>query len=86
LENLLESLAEGETHAHETSFIDRVRTINISNCCVSTTDFSVRPGSSKYNELIAAGRVATQEYLENYKLPMDRFAEVRARLGGFFDR
>lgn len=85
VQNLLESLAEGEAHAHETSFIDRVRTINISNCCVSTTDFSVKPGSSKYDELVAAGRIATEMYLQNYSLPMDRFSEIRARLGGFFD-
>lgn len=86
VQNLLESLIEGEAHAHETSFIDRVRTINISNCCVSTTDFSVKPGSSKYDELIAAGSAATEEYLDSYKLPMDRFTELRARLEGIFDR
>ena len=56
--NLVETLAISEDQTFEHNLIDRLRTINISDCCVDTTDFSVKPGEPKYDELVEAGESA----------------------------
>lgn len=86
VKNLVETLAITEDKTFEHSLIDRLRTINISNCCVDTTDFSVKPGTAKYDELLQAGRSATQEFLEDYRSPKDKVAVLRSKIGKFFGK
>jgi len=45
---------------------DRDRTIEISNCCVRTTDFSIAPGSPCYVDLFKSGVQATREWLAHH--------------------
>ena len=86
--NLVETLSITEDESFKHSLIDRLRTINISNCCVDTTDFSIKPGGDnpKYEELLEAGRTATHEFLDEYESPRDKFASFRKRFGDFFHR
>jgi hypothetical protein len=67
--------------------VDRWRSISLSDCCVSTTDFHVQPHESnpKYVEMIQGGELVTREYLENYRLPTDRFADVKDKLADLFE-
>jgi NTE family protein len=86
VKNLVETLSITEDKAFEHRLIDQLRTINISNCCVDTTDFSVKPGTAKYDELLQAGRSATQEYLEDYRSPKDKVADLRSKFGKFIGK
>ncbi|MCA9935666.1 MAG: patatin-like phospholipase family protein [Ardenticatenaceae bacterium] len=69
--NLFGAMVDQQDALFDTSQSDRWRTINISNCCVSLTDFSVRPGSDdpKYQKLVAAGEEAATHFLANYEAP-----------------
>ncbi len=69
--NMFEALFEAQEVAFENNQIDQQRTINISNCCVSTIDLGVRPvpGNLKYDELVLSGYEAAQRYLEKYQRP-----------------
>jgi hypothetical protein len=58
-----------------------MRSINISNCCVETTDFTIEPGNPKYDELIEAGRESTKTYLENYAEKRKGYKKLRKRVG-----
>ena len=49
--------------------LKKLRTININDCCVLATDFSITPYSEKYNELIESGKTAAQDYFEKHQLP-----------------
>ena len=86
--SLVETLSITEDESFKHSLIDQLRTINVSNCCVDTTDFSVKPGGDnpKYEELLEAGRSATREFLDGYESPRDKFASFRKRFGRFFQR
>jgi hypothetical protein len=53
---------------------------------VNTTDFSVKTSTAKYDELLQAGRSATQELLEDYRSPKDKVADLRSKFGKFFRR
>lgn len=86
VENLLETLTEAEVVAFESSVVDQLRTISISNCCVAATDFHVRPADAKYDELVDAGRTAARHYLANYRLPTAKFQKAKARLARFLAR
>ena len=69
--HLFEALFDAQGVAFENNPIDQQRTINISNCCVSTIDRDIRPypGHPKYDELVLSGYDAAQAYLENYYRP-----------------
>jgi NTE family protein len=86
--NLVETLSITEDVSFKHSIIDQLRTINISNCCVDTIDFSIKPGGDnpKYEELLEAGRSATRDFLDGYESPRDKFASFRKRFGRFFQR
>ncbi len=69
--NLFEATLEAQTVAHEQRVVDRQRTIDVSNCCVSAIDFSVQPtpDNETYRELVKAGETAVSHYLAQYAPP-----------------
>jgi NTE family protein len=86
-ENVIETMSKVQNVAVDMRAVDRWRSISLSDCCVSTTDFHVQPHESnpKYVEMIQGGELATREYLENYRLPTDRFADVKDKLADLFE-
>jgi NTE family protein len=86
VKNLVETLAITEDIAFKSTLIDQLRTIDISNCCVGTTDFSVKPSTEKYEELVAAGWSATNEFLVGYRSPKDRVSGIRGKFRDYFGR
>jgi len=44
---------------------------------VDTTDFNIKPGEPKYDELVEAGRNATQDFLKGDKPPKNMIADVK---------
>jgi NTE family protein len=81
-ERVVETMGEAQYEAVDMRTVDRWRSMRISNCCVSTTDFDLLPDESnpKYIEMVKSGEKAAREYLSNYRLPTDRFAEAKGRL------
>ncbi|MEZ4642529.1 MAG: patatin-like phospholipase family protein [Chloroflexota bacterium] len=69
--NLLEAMVDQQDAVYASNHSDHWRTINISNCCVSLTDFSIHPGADdpKYQKLVASGREAATAFLQNYEPP-----------------
>jgi NTE family protein len=69
--NLLETFMDAQTHAHTQQAVHRLRTIEVSNCCVSATDFHIRPTPTdeRYRKLVQAGETAVAHYLNNYVPP-----------------
>jgi NTE family protein len=65
--------------------VDRFRSIEISNCCVSPVDFSIKPDPSDptYCKMVETGRKAAEAYLENYRLPTKRFVNMAKRYTPF---
>ncbi len=65
--------------------IDRFRSIDISNCCVSPVDFHIKPDRSdaKYQEMVATGRAAAEDYLQRYRLPTKKFVNMKKRYTPF---
>ncbi len=88
LENLFDMYAKGQEIAIEESLVNQMRTINISNCCVATTDFDIQPSQSdqKYLELVHAGREAAIEYLSDYRMPVDRFYDIKSNIKELFSK
>jgi NTE family protein len=86
-ENVIETMSKVQHVAVDMRSVDRWRSISLSDCCVSTTDFHIRPdeSDSKYIEMVQTGEQAAREYLENYHLPTDRFAEVKEKLNDLFE-
>lgn len=80
IENVLETIAEAQDTMVKSSMVDQLRTIDVSNCGVSPIDMTIKPDlqDERYKELIAAGESSTRAYLEDYKLPTDRFYELKA--------
>lgn len=78
-ENVIETMSEAQQVAVDLRTVDRWRSMRIGNCCVSTTDFDIQPEESdpKYVEMVETGEQAARDYLENYRLPTDRFADVK---------
>ncbi|MFC2055459.1 patatin-like phospholipase family protein [Chloroflexota bacterium] len=85
IRNLLATVASTEDASFEHTLVDRVRTINVSNCCVDTTDFTIKPGTEKYDEMLEAGRTATREFLEKYRAGTGKIAELKAKFSEFID-
>lgn len=87
IQNTFEAMMEAQQAIYTSSPVDQLRSINISNCGVSTIDFHIAPGEHPlYEELVEAGRSAAQEYLRQYKLPTDRFFEVRLKFAEFLEQ
>ena len=86
-ENLIETMSEVQKVAVDLRQVDRWRSMSISNCCVSTTNFDLKPeeDNPKYQEMVKTGEQAAREYLENYRLPTDRFANVKGKLSELFE-
>ena len=66
IQNLLETMSFAQNQAFEDSLVDKLRTININDLCVSATDFHISPDSTnpKYTELVNEGYKAAQLYLK----------------------
>lgn len=81
VESVLETIIELQDTLVMQSAVDRMRTISISNCGVSTTDLQISPDleDPKYADLFASGQLATREYLNRYRLPTDRFFSIKAK-------
>lgn len=87
MSNLLEAMVESQDAVFESSQVDKWRTINISNCCVALTDFSVRPhpDNEKFQKLLAAGQQAAEEFLTDYRPPTpDQLAKLKRILGSLW--
>ncbi len=84
-ENLMETSGEMYNTTLNYRTADRLRTIDVSNCCVSPINFDIRANSddSKYREMVEQGEKVTHQYLENYRLPTDRFADIKEKLAEF---
>jgi NTE family protein len=87
IENLFETLVEIQEVSFENRLVDKLRTINVSNCGVKTTDFSITPDSKdpRYAELVKAGETATCEYLENYKRSTDKLFAINEKLASLLN-
>ena len=72
IEHLIESLYHAQKIAYEQNKVDQARSINISNRCVATTDFDIRPTTEddRYVQLVAEGEKTTHAYLQNYRGPI----------------
>jgi NTE family protein len=72
LQSSFDALMEAQAVAFELSLPAQARTINIDDCCVRTTDFSIRPApdDERYQQLVASGEAAAYQYLANYRAPM----------------
>ena len=72
LQSTIDVLTEAQAVAYELSKPAQRRTININDCCVRTTDFSIRPepGDAQYEQLVASGEAAAYDYLANYNPPL----------------
>lgn len=70
--NILEALIETQSATYNSSKTSQRRTINISDCCVRTTDWDIWavPDDERYLHLVKTGEQATREYLENYRPPL----------------
>lgn len=69
--HMFETLFDAQEIAFNNNRIDQQRTINISNCCVSTLDLTVRPvpGNAKYEEMFTTGHATAEAYLASYQRP-----------------
>ncbi len=69
--NLLECVSEAHELDLATRRSDRERSIDISDCCVLSTDIQVQPqpDNPTYQKLVAAGSEATRDYLLRYRDP-----------------
>ncbi len=88
-QHVVESLMEAQSVAFENSGTSQRRSINISNCCVRTTDFGIRPfhDNKTYQKLVAAGAEATEQFLRTYDPPIIRpfFRHLRDKMRNFID-
>lgn len=86
-ESIFETMSEVQVVAVDLRTVDRWRSIRISNCCVSATDFDLQPDKSnpKYVEMVQTGEKAARKYLADYRLPTDRFADAKGKLADLFE-
>jgi len=72
LQSTLDTLVESQAIAYGMSKSMQRRTINIDDCCIRTTDFSIHPlaGDAQYERLVASGEAAAYDYLANYVPPL----------------
>jgi NTE family protein len=88
MQNLVETLARAQDILFENTLVDQLRTINVDDKCVRVTDFHIHPSEDdpKYVELLESGRGAAQAYLEQYRLPTDRFYDLKTRFAEFLSQ
>jgi NTE family protein len=86
-ESVIEIMSEAQKVAVDMRSVDRWRSMSISNCCVATTDFNIKPDKSdpKYLEMTKTGEQAARDYLKDYRLPTDRFADVKGKLANILE-
>jgi hypothetical protein len=72
VQNLFEAMVETQAAVYQLSKSAQRRTIDISDCCVRSTDYDVRPfpNDKRYLKLVSAGKFAAVDFLENYKPPV----------------
>jgi len=92
LSNLFETGMESQITSHERHPMDRRRTIDVSNCCISATDFNVqpRPENETYQKLVQAGETAVRAFLDSYippdlLIPRPLSERVRGQIERFFN-
>ena len=90
--NLFETWMDAQAQAHNQQTLDQQRTIEVSNCCISATDFHIRPTpqDESYLKLVQAGETAVTHYLDTYtpSNPDDHtlFDHVRENMRGVFNK
>jgi NTE family protein len=69
--NLFETWMDAQAQTHNLQILNKLRTIEVSNCCVSATDFHVKPTpfNETYQKLVQAGETAVTHYLDSYIPP-----------------
>jgi NTE family protein len=69
--HMFEALFDAQEVSFYNNRINQQRTINISNCCVSTLDLDVKPvpGNVKYDKMFTTGYETAQAYLTAYQRP-----------------
>lgn len=79
ISNLIELLLEAGEASYATTPTDHQRSIDISNCGVSFTDFSIetRPDDAVYSQLVRAGERAARQFLAAHRPPTDWLASGR---------
>lgn len=72
VQNVLEAVIETQAVAYQLSKEAQRRTIDISDCCVRSTDWDVRPSldDERYRRLVRAGEIGAIQYLDDYKPPV----------------
>lgn len=63
-------LAQG-TQAFDASTVDQRRSVKISDCGISATDFEAVLPTAQFDQLVRSGYESTIEYLESYQLPIE---------------
>ncbi len=90
--NLLETWMDSQAQNMYHQPLHRKRTIEVNNCCVSPTDFQIRPNpeDETYQKLVAAGETAVIHYLDNYTPPSSSdhtlFDHVRQNVRRVFNK
>ena len=70
IENLLVDLAmESREQLFLRDVLEKKRTIMINDCCVLPTEFDLAKDKERYDKLVNSGKKASQEFLEDYRLP-----------------
>ncbi len=84
-ENIFTTINEIQNVSVDVRGVDRFRSIDISNCCVSPVDFDIKPNPDdpKYQEMVCTGREAAEAYLKQYRLPTRRFVNMARRYTPF---
>jgi len=78
--NLIEIILEAGEAAYATTPTDRQRSIDISNCGISFTDFSIQttPDDEVYSKLVRAGERAARDFLAAHRPPTEWLAGGRS--------
>lgn len=71
-QNVFEVLIDAQAASYRLNKSAQRRSIDISDCCVRTTDWGIRPveENERYARLVASGETAARTYLDNYKPPV----------------
>ena len=84
MSHLMEAMIDQQDVMFDYNHTDRWRTINISNHCVSSTQFDIQSheGGEAYQKLIHSGQEAAQTYLEKYNSPApNQLAKIKRIMG-----